>query len=210
MPPPRSLHSCSATPSLPSLRRSATSVLPDPSTRTNPAPSLSRSVFPCGFNASSLFPGPSPIRASPLGGLQATTVVIMMQVTQGSPTSLGRSPTFDPSPSAVVGGPDIIPSTTTTTTTSHHIAAATPSAVKSEESSTLAEGGDPLSKPKQKRNKPTLSCLECVERKTKCDRVRPCLACVKRQSACEYTAVCLRSLFANVFASDHSHRWQTS
>ena len=31
-------------------------------------------------------------------------------------------------------------------------------------------------KPKQKRNKPTLSCLECVERKTKCDRGRPCLA----------------------------------
>ncbi|CAK1362026.1 putative transcriptional regulatory protein [Cercospora beticola] len=50
-------------------------------------------------------------------------------------------------------------------------------------------------KPKQKRNKPTLSCLECVERKTKCDRARPCLACVKRQSACEYTAV------ANLIAS---------
>ncbi|KAF2216317.1 hypothetical protein CERZMDRAFT_33786 [Cercospora zeae-maydis SCOH1-5] len=50
-------------------------------------------------------------------------------------------------------------------------------------------------KPKQKRNKPTLSCLECVERKTKCDRARPCLACVKRQSTCEYTAV------ANLIAS---------
>lgn len=50
-------------------------------------------------------------------------------------------------------------------------------------------------KPKQKRNKPTLSCLECVERKTKCDRARPCLACVKRQSNCEYTAV------ANLIAS---------
>lgn len=44
-------------------------------------------------------------------------------------------------------------------------------------------------KPKQRRNKPTLSCLECAERKTKCDRARPCLACVKRQSNCEYTAV---------------------
>ena len=44
-------------------------------------------------------------------------------------------------------------------------------------------------KPKQKRSKPTLSCLECVERKTKCDRGRPCLACVKRQSNCEYTPV---------------------
>ena len=56
------------------------------------------------------------------------------------------------------------------------------------------EGGDRV-KPKQKRNKPTLSCLECVERKTKCDRGRPCLACVKRQSQCEYTAV------ANLIAS---------
>ncbi|WPG98011.1 Hypothetical protein R9X50_00079500 [Acrodontium crateriforme] len=50
-------------------------------------------------------------------------------------------------------------------------------------------------KPKQKRNKPTLSCLECVERKTKCDRGRPCIACVKRQSECQYTAV------ANLIAS---------
>ncbi|KAI6970618.1 hypothetical protein KC329_g13331 [Hortaea werneckii] len=113
-----------------------------------------------------------------------------MQVTQGSP-SLGRSPTFGPAPSAIVGEPDIIPSTTT----NHHFDATTPSAVKSEEESTPAEGGGTLSKPKQKRNKPTLSCLECVERKTKCDRARPCLACVKRQSACEYTAV------ANLIAS---------
>ncbi|KAJ8071355.1 hypothetical protein OCU04_001685 [Sclerotinia nivalis] len=42
-------------------------------------------------------------------------------------------------------------------------------------------------KKRQKRNKPTLSCVECVERKTKCDRGRPhCLACIKRQSDCEY------------------------
>lgn len=54
---------------------------------------------------------------------------------------------------------------------------------------------DKPAKPKQKRNKPTLSCLECVERKTKCDRGRPCLACVKRQSNCHYTAV------ANLIAS---------
>ena len=54
---------------------------------------------------------------------------------------------------------------------------------------------DLRTKPKQKRNKPTLSCLECVERKTKCDRGRPCIACVKRQSNCEYTPV------ANLLAS---------
>jgi hypothetical protein len=51
-------------------------------------------------------------------------------------------------------------------------------------------------KKKQKRNKPTLSCEECVERKTKCDRGRPrCLACDKRQSECRYSQV------ANLIAS---------
>ncbi|QSZ33576.1 hypothetical protein DSL72_005144 [Monilinia vaccinii-corymbosi] len=45
---------------------------------------------------------------------------------------------------------------------------------------------EPLRK-RQRRNKPTLSCVECVERKTKCDRGRPhCLACIKRQTDCEY------------------------
>ncbi|GAB7358941.1 hypothetical protein MBLNU230_g5017t1 [Neophaeotheca triangularis] len=73
-------------------------------------------------------------------------------------------------------------SPTTTTTTIN-----TPAATDNDASNT--------NKPKQKRNKPTLSCLECVERKTKCDRSRPCLACVKRQSNCEYTAV------ANLIAS---------
>ncbi|KAF4125241.1 Fungal trans, partial [Geosmithia morbida] len=45
-------------------------------------------------------------------------------------------------------------------------------------------------KKKQKRNKPTLSCQECVDRKTKCDRGRPhCLACIKRQTECKYARV---------------------
>ncbi|KAH8759343.1 Zn(II)2Cys6 transcription factor [Diaporthe sp. PMI_573] len=49
--------------------------------------------------------------------------------------------------------------------------------------------GEPQRK-KQKRNKPTLSCFECVERKTKCDRGRPhCLACIKRQTECKYALV---------------------
>ena len=61
--------------------------------------------------------------------------------------------------------------------------------------SNRTEDGGHAVKLKQKRNKPTLSCLECVERKTKCNRGRPCLACVKRQSSCEYTAV------ANLIAS---------
>ncbi|KAF2199423.1 hypothetical protein GQ43DRAFT_376268 [Delitschia confertaspora ATCC 74209] len=54
----------------------------------------------------------------------------------------------------------------------------------------------PPPKKKQKRNKPTLSCEECVERKTKCDRGRPqCIACIKRQSECRYSEV------ANLIAS---------
>ncbi|KAH8681329.1 fungal-specific transcription factor domain-containing protein [Xylariales sp. PMI_506] len=52
-----------------------------------------------------------------------------------------------------------------------------------------ATNGDHAKK-KQKRNKPTLSCHECVERKTKCDRGRPnCLACIKRQTECKYAHV---------------------
>ncbi|KAK3485900.1 fungal-specific transcription factor domain-containing protein [Neurospora hispaniola] len=55
--------------------------------------------------------------------------------------------------------------------------------------STTTGGGGPQRK-KQKRNKPTLSCFECVERKTKCDRGRPhCLACIKRQTECKYAHV---------------------
>ncbi|KAI5463095.1 fungal-specific transcription factor domain-containing protein [Mariannaea sp. PMI_226] len=50
--------------------------------------------------------------------------------------------------------------------------------------------GEGPPKKKQKRNKPTLSCHECVERKTKCDRGRPhCLACIKRQTECRYAHV---------------------
>ncbi|KAL3955354.1 hypothetical protein ACCO45_010917 [Purpureocillium lilacinum] len=55
---------------------------------------------------------------------------------------------------------------------------------------TLPAVGDEPPKKKQKRNKPTLSCHECVERKTKCDRGRPhCLACIKRQTECRYAHV---------------------
>ncbi|CAG5152783.1 uncharacterized protein ALTATR162_LOCUS2913 [Alternaria atra] len=65
-------------------------------------------------------------------------------------------------------------------------------------STTSATGtqGDAPPRKKQKRNKPTLSCEECVERKTKCDRTRPhCLACIKRQSICRYSEI------ANLIAS---------
>ncbi|KAK0630616.1 fungal-specific transcription factor domain-containing protein [Bombardia bombarda] len=57
------------------------------------------------------------------------------------------------------------------------------------DSSTASPSAEPQRK-KQKRNKPTLSCYECVERKTKCDRGRPhCLACIKRQTECKYAHV---------------------
>ncbi|KAF2017970.1 hypothetical protein BU24DRAFT_162616 [Aaosphaeria arxii CBS 175.79] len=60
-------------------------------------------------------------------------------------------------------------------------------------------------KKRQKRNKPTLSCLECVERKTKCDRGRPqCVACLKRQSECKYSDV------ANLIASSEGTPARTS
>lgn len=56
-------------------------------------------------------------------------------------------------------------------------------------SSTAAQSAAKL-KQRQKRNKPTLSCEECVERKTKCDRGRPhCLACIKRQTQCVYAII---------------------
>ncbi|KAF1992349.1 hypothetical protein K402DRAFT_388003 [Aulographum hederae CBS 113979] len=49
--------------------------------------------------------------------------------------------------------------------------------------------GEPAKK-KQRRNKPTLSCLPCVERKTKCDRGRPiCINCSKRGTPCHYSPV---------------------
>ncbi|CUM67613.1 uncharacterized protein PRCAT00005313001 [Priceomyces carsonii] len=40
----------------------------------------------------------------------------------------------------------------------------------------------------KKRNKPTLSCLNCRKRKTKCDRQMPCSSCIhaKRANSCSY------------------------
>jgi hypothetical protein len=46
--------------------------------------------------------------------------------------------------------------------------------------------GDPPPKKKQKRNKPTLSCEECVERKTKV-RGRPCIENCGRWDTCVMT-----------------------
>ncbi|KAL1970699.1 hypothetical protein VTN77DRAFT_4343 [Rasamsonia byssochlamydoides] len=49
-----------------------------------------------------------------------------------------------------------------------------------------SSGPGPVRK-KRKRNKPTLSCKECVEKKIKCDRGRPhCLSCIRRGTECVY------------------------
>ncbi|CAK7212414.1 hypothetical protein SBRCBS47491_001455 [Sporothrix bragantina] len=62
--------------------------------------------------------------------------------------------------------------------------------IVSNPNSNTASSPTDSSRKKQKRNKPTLSCSECVERKTKCDRGRPhCLSCIKRQTECKYAHV---------------------
>lgn len=46
---------------------------------------------------------------------------------------------------------------------------------------------NPTSTITRRRNKPTLSCIACVNKKTKCDRVKPrCHACRNRDTACVY------------------------
>lgn len=70
------------------------------------------------------------------------------------------------------------------------------------DSSTASPGGEHQKK-KQKRNKPTLSCFECVERKTKACVILPCvvptLPCLGALVAASAAVVCLgrRSLLAS-------------
>ncbi|KAK6189546.1 hypothetical protein LQW54_013162 [Pestalotiopsis sp. IQ-011] len=95
--------------------------------------------------------------------------------------------------------PNTILTPTSLDSTAHNFAYGSPTAlaVKSEwgpdsgqSTAATPEDSSAHSKKKQKRNKPTLSCHECVERKTKCDRGRPnCLACIKRQTECKYAHV---------------------
>ncbi|KAG9256455.1 fungal-specific transcription factor domain-containing protein [Emericellopsis atlantica] len=78
-------------------------------------------------------------------------------------------------------------------TPGHAASALTPSSATSQGSFPSPQDTQPMhfgqehARKKQKRNKPTLSCQECVDRKTKCDRGRPhCTACVRRQTPCVY------------------------
>lgn len=43
-----------------------------------------------------------------------------------------------------------------------------------------------VSKPKQRRNRLSLNCLNCKRRKIKCDRELPCKQCIKSKLDCEY------------------------
>jgi hypothetical protein len=60
--------------------------------------------------------------------------------------------------------------------------------------------GDPPPKKKQKRNKPTLSCEECVERKTK---VRAC-PCVERCFCSRHENTCVMTSFERNFDTARS------
>ncbi|RGP59576.1 hypothetical protein FSPOR_11191 [Fusarium sporotrichioides] len=82
-----------------------------------------------------------------------------------------------------------LPSASASNTSRHPTGDYHPDTEDHDASTTPVDGEEPPKK-KQKRNKPTLSCHECVERKTKCDRGRPhCLACIKRQTECRYAHV---------------------
>ena len=70
-----------------------------------------------------------------------------------------------------------------------------------EESPVGASPDSAMKKEKRHRNKPSLSCTTCTNKKTKCDRTRPiCFACQKRKSDCHYTPV------ANLIEETHRQR----
>lgn len=48
----------------------------------------------------------------------------------------------------------------------------------------------PAARPRNKRARPTISCLECRRKKLKCDREKPCMQCKKagREAVCNYVS----------------------
>ncbi|KAI0099964.1 fungal-specific transcription factor domain-containing protein [Nemania sp. FL0031] len=130
--------------------------------------------------SSSQFPPPLSYSSSGQGATPSTSI------NTGAPSSLH-------SPHEILS-PDSTNSIYASPDSGHHpfyLAKSEPDDGASTGSSVAAgpSSTEPLKK-KQKRNKPTLSCHECVERKTKCDRGRPhCLACIKRQTECRYAHV---------------------
>ncbi|KAI3320053.1 fungal-specific transcription factor domain-containing protein [Xylariaceae sp. AK1471] len=105
--------------------------------------------------------------------------------------AIGTPPIHSPPGILSPGSTNSIYASPDSTHQSYYLAKSEPDDGASTGSSVAAgpSSSEPLKK-KQKRNKPTLSCQECVERKTKCDRGRPhCLACIKRQTDCRYAHV---------------------
>jgi hypothetical protein len=61
---------------------------------------------------------------------------------------------------------------------------------------------------KNKRARPTISCLECRRKKLKCDRVQPCMQCTKsgRQALCEYATGPAPRTPTHVFVPDEERK----
>lgn len=61
---------------------------------------------------------------------------------------------------------------------------------------------------KNKRARPTISCLECRRKKLKCDRAQPCMQCTKsgRQALCEYATGPALKLPTGVFIPEEERR----
>ncbi|KAK2932684.1 Zn2-C6 fungal-type DNA-binding domain [Fusarium oxysporum f. sp. vasinfectum] len=145
-------------------------------THHQPPPSLSNpspSHLPPQHSTSTYSPGPVASHPTlPLPGTHPPSSALTPGSASTSPASISHR----------------LPSASASTTSRHPTGDYLPDA-DDQDASTPVDGEEPPKK-KQKRNKPTLSCHECVERKTKCDRGRPhCLACIKRQTECRYAHV---------------------
>ncbi|KAK4458299.1 putative Zn(II)2Cys6 transcription factor [Cladorrhinum samala] len=163
------------------------SLLPPPApqpTQTQPQPQLSTAALGGWVSVVS---GPSSLTLSPVG---ASTIYAASPIVKSEPTNDGGG----------VGTRRRRRRSTITGNGDESVILVGGSGAGSVTSSGLggdndsSENGSPTAehphKKKQKRNKPTLSCFECVGRKTKCDRGRPhCLACIKRQTECKYAHV---------------------
>ncbi|KAI0013081.1 fungal-specific transcription factor domain-containing protein [Xylariaceae sp. FL0662B] len=113
--------------------------------------------------------------------------------TSGTSATSGTTPGLSPTAILTPASASTLYASPDSTSQPFYIVKSEPDDGASSESSTTTAPARQFAEPakkKQKRNKPTLSCRECVERKTKCDRGRPhCLACIKRQTECQYANV---------------------
>lgn len=94
-------------------------------------------------------------------------------------------PGFESAPNGMHPNTSAAPAGPSTQSFTASPAAGPPSGHPPKKQSSHAAGGSvpPFSSKKgTKRPRPTLSCTECVRRKSKCDRCIPCSTCVKRGS----------------------------